>query len=63
MKKGKKACKKCKVLVEGSDKCPLCQSTQLVESWKGQIVILKPEESEIAKKMNIKEKGTYAIKI
>lgn len=63
MKKGKKACKKCKVLVESGDKCPLCQSTQLVESWKGQIVILKPEESEIAKKMNIKEKGTYAIKV
>ncbi|MGB9707739.1 MAG: transcription elongation factor subunit Spt4 [Candidatus Pacearchaeota archaeon] len=63
MKKGKKACKKCKALVESGDKCPLCQSTQLVDSWKGQVVILKPEESEIAKEIGIKQKGTYAIKI
>jgi len=62
MKRKKKACKKCRIIVEG-DKCPICQGTQLVESWKGQIIVLMPEESEIAKKMNIKEKGTYAIKI
>lgn len=61
MTKGKKACKKCKILVEG-EKCPLCQGTHLIESWKGRVIILKPEESEIAKKMNIKQKGTYAIK-
>jgi len=62
MKKAKKVCKKCKIFVE-RDKCPLCQGTQLVESWKGQIIVLKPEESEIAKKLNIKEKGSYAIKV
>lgn len=61
MTKGKKVCKKCKIFVEG-DKCPLCQGIQLTESWKGRVVILHPEESEIAKKMNIKQKGAYAIK-
>ncbi|MEM4152732.1 MAG: transcription elongation factor subunit Spt4 [Candidatus Pacearchaeota archaeon] len=62
MIKGKKVCKKCKIFVE-QDKCPICQGTNLTESWKGKIIIIKPEESEIAKKLNIKTKGTYAIKV
>lgn len=62
MTKGKKACKKCKIFVE-QDKCPICQGTNFIESWKGKIIIIKPEDSEIAKKMNIKIKGTYAIKV
>jgi DNA-directed RNA polymerase subunit E" len=61
MAKGKKVCKKCKVFVE-DDKCPICQGTQFTTSWKGRVIVLKPEESEIAKKMGIKEKGTFAIK-
>jgi len=62
MTKGKKVCKKCKVFVE-DDKCPICQGTQFITSWKGKIIVLKPEESEIAKNMGIKDKGTYAIKV
>lgn len=62
MAKGKKVCKKCKIFVE-EDKCPLCQGTNLTDSWKGKLIILKPEESEIAKKLNVKIKGTYAIKV
>lgn len=62
MVKGKKVCKKCKIFVEG-DKCPLCQGTNLTDSWKGRLIILKPEESEIAKKLNVKAKGAYAIKV
>jgi DNA-directed RNA polymerase subunit E" len=61
MPKGKKVCKKCKILIEG-DKCPICNETQFIESWKGKIVVLDAEKSEIGKKMNIKQKGTYAIK-
>jgi len=63
MAKKKKVCKKCKIFVEDSDKCPICQSNQLTDSWKGKVIILNPEESEIAKKLNIKQKGTYAIKL
>ncbi|MCX8194219.1 MAG: DNA-directed RNA polymerase subunit E'' [Candidatus Pacearchaeota archaeon] len=62
MPKGKKVCKKCKIFVE-QDKCPICQGANLTESWKGRIIILKPEESEIAKKLNVKAKGIYAIKV
>ena len=55
------ACKKCRNVFEGS-KCPKCGSDEYTDSFKGKVVILKPEESEIAKNLKIKEKGTYAIK-
>jgi len=60
MTKGK-ICKKCKIFVEG-DKCPLCQGNQFTENWKGKIIVLNPEQSEIARKLDIKQKGSYAIK-
>lgn len=61
MVKGKKVCNKCKIFVE-DNKCPICKGNQFSESWKGRIIMLKVEGSEIAKKLDIKEKGTYAIK-
>ncbi len=56
-----KACKNCKTIYEG-DRCPECESKEFTESWKGRILILNPEQSEIAQKLKIKEKGAYAIK-
>lgn len=58
-----KACKKCRTIYEG-DKCPKCgsPSSEATESWKGKVTILNPEQSEIAKKLKVTEKGTYAIK-
>ncbi len=58
----KLACKICKKLVTG-DKCPLHPDAKLVESWKGRIIILNPEKSELAKKMKIIDKGEYAIRL
>ncbi len=57
----KKACKSCKIFVKGSQ-CPLCKSSDLTTSWKGRIIIMDSEKSEIAKKLNLKVKGEYAIK-
>lgn len=57
-----KICKKCLVFVEG-DKCPICHGTNFAENFKGRIIMLDAEHSEIAKKVNIKQKGTFAIKI
>ncbi len=56
-----KACKICNLIYEG-EKCPKCGSAESTDSFKGRIVILNPENSEIAKKLNIKEKGNFAIK-
>lgn len=58
----KKVCKKCKMIYEG-DKCPNCGSQEHNESFKGRVVILNPEQSEIAKNLGVKHKGSFAIRI
>lgn len=57
----KKACKKCKSIYIGA-KCPKCGSEESTDAYKGKIIILNEEQSEIAKNIKIKEKGEYAIK-
>ncbi|MEM4325920.1 MAG: transcription elongation factor subunit Spt4 [Candidatus Pacearchaeota archaeon] len=56
-----KACKVCNTIFDG-DKCPKCNSKDFTEGFKGRVVVLDPDNSEVAKKLNIKEKGDYAIK-
>ncbi|MEM3091917.1 MAG: transcription elongation factor subunit Spt4 [Candidatus Pacearchaeota archaeon] len=56
-----KACKICNTIYEG-DSCPKCNSKEFTESFKGRIVVLNPEKSEIAQKLGKKEKGNYALK-
>ena len=56
-----KACKICNAIYEG-EKCPKCESKESTETFKGRIAVLNPEHSEIAKKLNIKTKGNFAIK-
>ncbi|MBW3002550.1 DNA-directed RNA polymerase, subunit E'' [Candidatus Woesearchaeota archaeon] len=58
----KKACKNCKIFVEG-DECPVCKGTQFVTNWKGRLYIIDANKSEIAKKIGAKVKGEYAIKV
>lgn len=38
------------------------EKTEEVPNLKGKIIILNPEKSEIAKALEIKEKGIYSIK-
>lgn len=57
-----KVCKRCKIMVDDQT-CPICQGNSLVDSWKGKIIVLNPEKSEITPKIGIKQKGTYALKI
>ena len=56
-----KACKLCNKIHE-EEKCPRCESKESTESFKGRIVVLNPEKSEIAQKLKIKDKGNFAIK-
>ncbi|OIO41157.1 DNA-directed RNA polymerase subunit E'' [Candidatus Pacearchaeota archaeon CG_4_9_14_3_um_filter_31_7] len=58
----RKICKKCKLIFKGTE-CPICHSTNLADGFRGKIIIIDPENSELAKKLNIKQKGEYAIKI
>lgn len=58
----KKACKKCKIFVEG-DECPICKGTQFITNWKGRLYVVDAKKSEIAKKIGAEVKGEYAIKV
>lgn len=56
-----KACKICNRIYDGA-KCPNCDSKESTENFKGRVVVLSPEKSEIAQKLKIKDKGNFAIK-
>ena len=58
----KKACKKCKLFVEGSQ-CPNCKGNNFTTSWQGRLLVTDVNYSMIAEKINIKVKGEYAIKV
>ena len=55
-----KACRKCKTLTY-EKVCPKCGSKDLTLNWKGIVIILNLEKSEIARILNIKEEGVYAM--
>ncbi|MFH1275715.1 MAG: transcription elongation factor subunit Spt4 [Candidatus Woesearchaeota archaeon] len=58
----KKACKKCKIFVEGPQ-CPVCKSDVFSNSWQGRLFVQDVQNSMIAEKILIKVKGEYAIKV
>ena len=57
-----KACKQCKSVFEGA-KCPKCGSDEFSDSFKGKIMVINPEQSEVAQNLKIKDKGKFAIKL
>ena len=57
------ACKNCRLIVNEGTQCPLCQSTDLVDKFSGQVVVIDPEKSEIGKRLEVKAPGRYAIKL
>ena len=58
----KKACRKCKIFVEG-DICPICKGNSFSTSWQGRIYVVDSNKSAIAQKIGITVKGEYAIKV
>jgi len=57
-----KACKNCRFISNGPV-CPNCKSTNLSDDWSGLVVIIDPSTSEVAKRMEIKAPGRYAIRV
>ncbi len=55
------ACRECHRVVN-EDSCPIHGET-LTDDWRGYVVIVDPENSEVAKKMNIETPGKYALKV
>jgi len=58
-----KVCKDCKYIFSEGDKCPACGSENITDKMYGRIFILDIERSEIAKLMNAKVPGKYAVKV
>lgn len=65
-----KACRKCRYILskeeiekDQSVRCPNCNSTDLSEDFSGMVIIINPEESEIAKKLQVTKPGSYALRV
>ncbi len=56
-----KACRSCRKVIEEGSKCTSCSGESFTTFWRGYVVLLKPEQSEIAKKMGIEMPGKYAL--
>ena len=64
MASNRRVCRECHRVVDPDDTaCPVCGSTSLTEDWAGYVIIVHPEESEIARRMEVAEPGTYALKV
>ena len=57
-----KACSTCHFLTK-ENVCPKCKNASLSDDFSGLVIVFDPENSAIAKAMNIKEKGRYALKV
>jgi len=59
-----KACRNCHFVVQNNvSQCPACKMHDLSEDYSGLIIILDPENSEIAQKLNVSRAGQYALKV
>jgi DNA-directed RNA polymerase subunit E" len=61
---GLKACKNCKFLnPPKATTCENCGSQKFSETWSGLIIIYDPDNSQIAKALNITKRGKYALEL
>ncbi|MDZ7729750.1 MAG: transcription elongation factor subunit Spt4 [Natrialbaceae archaeon] len=57
-------CREChRVNEEDAQVCEICGSSSLTEDWAGYVVISHPEDSEIAREMQVESPGSYALKV
>lgn len=56
------ACKRCNRIVEGNV-CPICGDSNLSDDWRGYVIILDPEGSQIAERMEVDTPGRYALRV
>jgi len=43
--------------------CPVCKGNEFSDDFSGILVVLDPKNSLLAEKLEVKEPGTYALKI
>ncbi|MDD3574751.1 transcription elongation factor subunit Spt4 [Methanospirillum sp.] len=61
-KRQQMVCRDCHRVVEGAS-CSICGTSNLTSDWTGYLVIIDPEHSEVAHRMNITLPGRYALKV
>jgi len=61
VEKAKKVCKNCGYLTN-SKECESCNSKEFLPKYKGRAIIVNLKESEVAKKIDAKKQGNYALK-
>jgi DNA-directed RNA polymerase subunit E" len=62
-----KACRQCRRILdteqEAQQNCPNCKGNQFTTFWRGFVVVVDPEKSEIARKVGIENPGKYALRL
>jgi len=58
-----KSCRGCRFVSTGAETCPSCGSSDLTDQWSGFVIILDAEKSDLAKIIEAKMPGKYAIRI
>ena len=58
-----KACRDCHGIIESGKSVCNCGSNSLSDDWSGYVIIVDEKGSEIAKKLEIKKAGRYALKV
>tara|TARA_Y100000739_G_scaffold195543_1_gene177262 strand:- start:26 stop:286 length:261 start_codon:yes stop_codon:yes gene_type:complete len=43
--------------------CKHCPNAPVTTDWQGYVIILNPERSEVAARLNVTSPGTYALKV
>ena len=63
------ACGECSMILPDPEKkkeipqCNRCPAAQVTTDWQGYVIIMDPERSEIAKRLNVDRPGKYALKV
>ncbi|MDG1549765.1 MAG: hypothetical protein P8Q94_06930 [Candidatus Poseidoniaceae archaeon] len=63
------ACGECSMILPDPEKkkeipqCNRCPTAQVTTDWQGYVIIMNPERSEIAKRLNVDRPGKYALKV
>ncbi|HID91120.1 TPA: transcription elongation factor Spt4 [Candidatus Bathyarchaeota archaeon] len=57
-----RACRTCHLIARGAV-CPNCKGRDLSRDFVGMVAILDVDGSQVAKRMGIKRKGFYAVRV
>ena len=56
------ACRNCRMIIN-TNLCPDCKTSSASEDWVGEVIVIDPKTSLIAKSMGITKPGRYALRI